>query len=135
MTPPIKDWRVMSASKIVWIDQLKALSEKRRAVFEIFEPRLPWAPSDSWAREAFERRLNRISVEESALLGMYDDLEVLVRKRRGAPRTAYHLADPACGHAYRRDFRRVLESQARAMHLTRCVHCRWPATEDLRVSA
>lgn len=122
----------MSASKILWFNQLKALTERRRALLEMYEPRLPWAP---WAKEAFERQLTRITDEEAALWGMYDDLEVLVRNSVGAPRTVYHRADWPCGHALLRGFQHVLEGQARAKRLTRCVHCRWPANEDFRLSA
>jgi len=91
----------MSASKTLWFNQLKALTERRRALLEMYEPRLPWAP---WAKEAFERQLTRITDEEAALWGMYDDLEVLVRNSVGAPRTVYHRADWPCGHALLRGF-------------------------------
>jgi hypothetical protein len=122
----------VSASNTFWFNQLKALTERRRALLEGYEPRLPWAP---WAKDAFERQLTRINDEEAALWGMYDDLEVLVRKSVGAPKLRYHLADGPCRHALLRGFQHVLEGQARGKRLTRCLHCRWPATEDLRVSA
>jgi hypothetical protein len=44
-------------------------------------------------------------------------------------------ADWPCGQALPRGFEHMLEGQARAKHLTRCPHCRRPATEDAQVSA
>lgn len=122
----------MSASKTFWFNQIRALAERRRAAIERCEALLPSAP---WAKEALKRQLTRINDEEAALFGMHDDLEVLVRKSVGAPKLRYHLADRPCRHALLRGFQRVLEGQARGKRLTRCLHCRWPATEDPRVSA
>ena len=122
----------MSASKTLWIDQLKVLTERRRTLLEKYEPLLTWAP---WSRDAFEHQLTSISAKEVAILGMHDDLQVLVRNSVGAPKNCYHLADRPCGHAYGRGFRPVLEGQARANHLKRCMLCRWPADVDLRVGA
>lgn len=122
----------MSASKTFWFNQIRALAERRRTAIERCEALLPSAP---WAKDALKRQLTRINDEEAALFGMHDDLEVLVRNSVGAPKLRYHLADRPCRHALLRGFQHVLEGQARAKRLTRCLHCRWPATEDLRVSA
>src|ERR1035437_1843748 len=87
--PPIKETQV-SASKTLWIDQLKVLTERRRTLLEKYEPLLTWAP---WSRDAFEHQLTSISAKEVAILGMHDDLQVLVRNSVGAPKNCYHLAD------------------------------------------
>jgi hypothetical protein len=122
----------MSSAKTLWFNQLKALAERRSELLERYEPLLPGTP---WARDSFEAQRTRINDEEASLVGMYDDLEVLVRRSVGAPKKRYHRADWPCGFALLRGFQHMLEGQARAKHLTRCPYCRWPATEDLRVSA
>lgn len=124
----------MTASKAVWFDQVRALSERREAALEMYRPLLGLEPF--WgAKDSLERKLARISAEDALVWGMYDDLEVLVRKTVGPPRTVYHYADRPCGHAFLRGFEPLLEGQAHAKHLTRCPNCPWPAAQDLQMSA
>lgn len=113
----------------IWLDQLKALSGRREAALDRYRV------SPAHDPQMLERQLNRISADEQTIWAMHRDLAVLVRSSLGAPKKVYHVADKPCGHAFARGFRLVLEGQARAKHLKRCSICRWPAADDLRVSA